>query len=78
MKQPPVTSTQAADLLDVPVARVQRWITQGRVRPRGLVRGRGPSGMVRTFDLDDFRPLAERYHARHGVPTCITSHDQGQ
>ena len=61
----PVTSAQAAEILNVPLARVHRWISQGKVHTRGLIPGRGPGGMVRTFELQAFRDLADAYHRRH-------------
>lgn len=67
-RQPgPVTSAQAAEILNVPLARVHRWISQGKVHTRGLIPGRGPGGMVRTFELEAFRDLADAYHRRHAA-----------
>lgn len=61
----PVTGREAAELLDVPAKRVAKWIEDGKVRPVGLLPGRSRGGRgVPTFRLDDFRPLADAYHAR--------------
>jgi hypothetical protein len=60
-----VTGRQAAELLDVPPKRVAKWIEDAKVMPVGLVPGRSRGGRgVPTFRLEDFRPLAEAYHAR--------------
>lgn len=64
-----VTSRQAGELLDVPPKRTAKWVEDGKVRPVGLIPGRSRGGRgVRTFRLDDFRPLAEKYHERAGCP----------
>lgn len=64
MSTPPVTSAQAAELLNVPPARTARWVSEGRVHPRGTIPGRGRNGRVPLFDLADFQPLADAYHTR--------------
>ena len=60
-----VTGREAATTLDVPTKRVAKWIEDGKVRPVGLRPGRSRGGRgVPTFRLEDFRPLAQAYHAR--------------
>lgn len=60
-----VTGREAAAALEVPPKRVAKWIEDGKVQPVGLLPGRSRGGRgVPTFHLEDFRPLAEAYHAR--------------
>lgn len=60
-----VTGRVAAELLDVPPKRVAKWIEDQKVMPVGLLPGRSRGGKgVPTFRLDDFRALADAYHAR--------------
>lgn len=70
----PVTSAQAAELLNVPRKRTAQWVSDGLVHPRGFIRGRGRNGRVPLFDLAAFQPLADAYHARRDTPTRTTCH----
>lgn len=60
-----VTTEQAAAILDVPADRIARWKYDGKVVPVGMLRGRGRGGQVPLYRLDELRPLADAYHARH-------------
>lgn len=73
-----VTSKDAAILLGVPPKRVAVWVERGRVMPVGLLPGRSRGGKgVPLFNLEDFTPLAEAYHARHDQGPCPSRGDQG-
>lgn len=79
-----VTGREAADLLGVPRKRVAVWIQHERVKPFGLIPGRSRGGHgVPVFNLDDFRPLADAYHARSDTTdprtegACTRTPDQG-
>jgi hypothetical protein len=60
-----VTTAQAAALLDVPAGRIARWKYDGKIVPVGMLHGRGRGGQVPLYRLDELRPLADAYHARH-------------
>jgi hypothetical protein len=60
-----VTTSQAAELLAVPAARISAWRHRGLITPVGLIPGRSGRGSgVALYDLEHLRPLAERYHQR--------------
>jgi DNA-binding transcriptional MerR regulator len=60
------TTSQAAELLNVPAARISAWRHRGLVTPIGLIPGRSGQGKgVALYDLEQLRPLADQYHARH-------------
>lgn len=63
MKQ--VTTEQAAAILDVPADLIAKWKHRGKVVPVGMLQGRGRGGRAPLYRLDELRPLAEAYHARH-------------
>lgn len=60
------TTSEAADLLRIPRDRISAWRHRGLVTPVGIIPGRSGQGKgVALYDLDELRPLADRYHARH-------------
>lgn len=59
-----VTTSQAAELLNVPRDRISAWRHRGLITPVGLLRGRSGQGKgVALYDVEELRPLAARYHA---------------
>jgi hypothetical protein len=60
------TTSDAAELLNVPANRISAWRHRGLVTPVGLIPGRSGHGAgVALYDLEQLRPLADRYHERH-------------
>lgn len=59
-----VTTTEAAELLNVPAARIRAWVSRGRVVPVGIMPGTGHGPGERLYDLDELAPLAAAYHQR--------------
>lgn len=60
-----VTTDQAAALLEVPASVISKWRHRGKIVPVGMLAGRGRGGQVPLYRLDELRPLAEAYRARH-------------
>lgn len=60
-----VTTEDAAAELDVPPDLISKWKHRGDVVPAGYIPGRARGGLVPLYRLDELRPLAARYHARH-------------
>lgn len=59
------TTSEAAELLNVPANRISAWRHRGLITPVGLIPGRSGRGSgVALYDLAELRPLAERYHQR--------------
>lgn len=57
------TTSEAAELLDVPAARISAWRHRGLITPVGLIPGRSGQGKgVALYDLKQLRPLADRYN----------------
>jgi len=55
---------QAAEALGIPADIIYVWKTRGLVMPSDFIRGRGRGGWVPMYQLEDLRPLAEKYLAR--------------
>lgn len=58
-----VTTSEAAELLDVPADLIAKWKHRGKVVPVGMLAGQGRGGQAPLYRLDELRPLADRYHA---------------
>lgn len=59
------TTSDAAELLNVPPGRISDWRHRDMVKPVGIIPGRSRGGKgVALYDLRDLRPLADAYHQR--------------
>lgn len=59
-----VSADQGAELLGVPASTIRKWKERGRVIQAGSIPGRGRSGEVPLYRLDELRPLAADYRRR--------------
>lgn len=59
-----ITTTEAAEALDVPASTIAMWKSRGRIAPVGLIRGPGRGGLVPLYRLEELQPLAAAYHQR--------------
>lgn len=56
------TTEEAAAELQVPASAVRVWKARGRVYPVDSMRGRGRNAQAPLYDLEELRPLAQKYH----------------
>jgi len=57
-----VTTTEAAELLNVPANTISKWKQSGRIMPIALAKGRRHDSPI--YLLDELEPLAKAYRAR--------------
>lgn len=58
------STSQAAEVLDVPPATIRRWHREHKVEEQGRVPSRGRRGSEPLWRLQELQPMADAYHAR--------------
>ncbi|MCM0622496.1 helix-turn-helix domain-containing protein [Nocardioides bruguierae] len=56
-----MTTSQAAEHFGIPSGRIREWRAAGRIRPVGIIPGRGRGGMVPLYRPADLQPLVDQY-----------------
>jgi hypothetical protein len=64
-----VTTTEAAQLLNVPAERIRSWTSRRRVIPVGIMPRRGHGPGENLYLLTELEPLAAAYHRRRHADT---------
>lgn len=58
------STTEAAEILGVPAARIREWKARGMVVPDGSIPGPGTKGEVPLYRLEALQDMADQYLTR--------------